>query len=89
MDDPGFKVLPISPDNLSLVLEVYRQCEDFLALGPEARASLEMVKQDIAGSQQQGGLYCGLFDLSGRLMGVLDYIPAGFQGDPAQVFLEL
>ena len=56
MDDPGFKVLPISPDNLSLVLEVYRQCEDFLALGPEARASLEMVKQDIAGSQQQGGL---------------------------------
>jgi GNAT superfamily N-acetyltransferase len=89
MDDPGFKVLPISPDKLSLVLEVYRQCEDFLALGPEARASLEMVKRDIAGSQQQGGLYCGIFDLSGRLMGVLDYIPAGFQGDPAQAFLEL
>ena len=89
MDGPGFRIFLISPDNLLPVLEVYRQCEDFLGLGPDPQASLEMVQRDIAGSQQQGGSYCGIYDPSGRLMGVLDYIPAGFESDPTHAFLEL
>jgi hypothetical protein len=59
MNDPGFRIIPITPEDLLPVLEVYRQCEDFLALGSDARALLEIVQRDIAGSEQQGGCTAG------------------------------
>ena len=46
---------PYEERDLPAVLEVYRQCEDFLALGPVARASLQMVQQDLAISRQENG----------------------------------
>jgi hypothetical protein len=38
---------PITSKDYVAVLEVYRQCEDFLSLGPEPKASLAMVRKDI------------------------------------------
>jgi hypothetical protein len=54
----GYSIRPVvqSEPELRRVLAVYQQCEDFLALGPVATASLEMVKADLALSQQEGGL---------------------------------
>ncbi len=54
-------IRPIVNSDLPAVLEVYRQSEDFLALGPDPRASLEMVEKDQALSRQQGGVFCGIF----------------------------
>ena len=54
-------IRPILDSDLPAVLEVYRQSEDFLALGPDPHASLEMAAKDRALSRQQGGVFCGIF----------------------------
>ena len=51
----NFTIRPIEDADLPAVLEVYRQSQDFLALGPAAAASPEMVEADRALSRQEGG----------------------------------
>ncbi len=82
-------VRPIVDSDLPAVLEVYHQCEDFLALGPNPYASPEMVAADRELSSEHGGEYCGLFNEDDQLMGVFDFIRSGFEGDAACAFLEL
>ena len=78
------------PGVLAAVLEVYRQCEDFLAIGPQPHASLEMVLADLQLSQDLGSLFCGItLPPSNAMAGVVDYLPAGFEGNPQHAFLEL
>lgn len=79
----------MSKNELDAILNVYRQCEDFLALGPVSTASKEMVMQDLAFSEQAGGVFCGIHDDNGKMIGVLDYVPGHFEGDPGCAFLEL
>jgi len=86
---PAFQIRPIDSASEREALEVYRQCEDFLALGPVATASLEMVRADMDHSRAQGGIFCGIFNEAGQMMGILDYLPRGFEGDPHAAFLEL
>jgi ribosomal protein S18 acetylase RimI-like enzyme len=75
--------------DLDAVLDVYRQCEDFLALGPEPVASMAMVLRDIETSQREGGLFRGIFAADGRMVGVVDAVPSGFEGDPRLALLSL
>lgn len=82
-------IRPVAPDEYVAVLDVYRQCEDFLALGPVATASMSMVRADLEHSQNEGGLFCGIFEPDGRMIGVVDYVPGGYQGDPQAAFLSL
>ncbi len=84
-----FSVRPLSEADLDDVLAVYRQCEDFLALGPVPTASMAMVRADWQLSQGQGGVFCGIYDPGGVLMGVLDVIPSGFEGAADEACLEL
>ncbi len=56
----SFEIRPVTPADLPAVLEVYRLCEDFLALGPVATASMQMVLKDIEISKGEGGLFCSL-----------------------------
>ncbi len=84
-----FHIRPIFEADLPAVLEAYRQCEDFLALGPQSKASMDMVLADLQLSRDQGGIFTGIFDPRERLMGVLDYIPAGFCSAPEDAFIEL
>jgi len=84
----SIEIRPIQADDLPGILEVYRQCQDFLALGPEPVASLEMVQTDIEVSQQEGGIFCGIFNPEGPI-GVLDYSPVNFQGNPQHAFISL
>lgn len=82
-------VRPITQDDLDAVLEVYRQCEDFLALGPVPRASMSMVLNDIEYSRTEGGTFCGIFTPEGQMLGVVDYVPRGFEGNPEIAALSL
>jgi len=85
----SFEVRTITQDDLGSVLDVYRQCEDFLALGPEATVSMAMVLKDIEISQREGGVFCGVYAADGRMIGVVDFVPSNFEGDPHIAFLSL
>ncbi len=65
---------PIAPHELKSTLEVYRQCEDFLSLGPVPKASMAMVMADIEHSSQARGIYCGIWRDCTQV-GVLDFTP--------------
>jgi ribosomal protein S18 acetylase RimI-like enzyme len=86
---PCFHVHPIAPHEFDAVFQVYRQCEDFLALGPQPHASPEMVAADLKHSQEEGGLFCGIYDDSREMLGIVDFVSRGYVGDPSQAFLSL
>lgn len=86
---PDFTLKPVTEKDLDVLLILYRQCEDFLALGPEPQASPEMVLADLAHAREQGGSFCGIYDPAGTLMGVIEVIPQGFAGNPAHAFISL
>lgn len=75
--------------DLPALLEVYRACEDFLSLGPNPHASTEMVLGDLALSRASGGVFHGICDEAGCLIGVADWIPSGFEGRPETAFIDL
>ena len=85
----SFKIAPIAEPHLPQVLEVYQQCEDFLALGPIPKASIDMVKADIDHSKEENGLFCGVFDHKENLMGIVDLVPNMFEGNPGNAFISL
>jgi ribosomal protein S18 acetylase RimI-like enzyme len=87
--DTSLEIRTITSDDLDTVLAVYRQCEDFLALCPVPVASMEMVLKDIEISQGGGGLFCGIFTSAGEMIGVIDYVPANYEGDPSHAYLSL
>jgi ribosomal protein S18 acetylase RimI-like enzyme len=82
-------IRPIQESDLPAVLEVYHQCEDFLALGPVPTASLEMVAADRELSRAQGSQYNGLFAEDGTLMGIFDFVRSGYHGDSGCAYIEL
>ena len=89
---PGFRIRPLAntPADLAGVLAVYRQCEDFLSLGPVAQASPEMVQADLALSREEGGSFHAIEDTqNGEMVGIVDYVLSGFEGDPELAFLGL
>lgn len=86
---PGLQIRPIGEADLDAALAVYRQCEDFLALGPVPHASPGMVQADLELSRRQGGLFCGVYDGHGTMVGVVDFVPNGFEGNPQHAFLSL
>jgi ribosomal protein S18 acetylase RimI-like enzyme len=89
IQDNSFEIRPITQDDLAAVLDVYRQCEDFLALGPVPTASMEMVLSDVEHSQKEGGVFCGIYAADGEMMGIVDYVPSNFEGNPQSAFLSL
>lgn len=89
IQDTAFSLRLLDVSDLPALLEVYRACEDFLALGPNPRASTEMVLGDLALSSAAGGMFRGICDGAGSLIGVADWIPTGFEGNPETAFIEL
>lgn len=85
----NFAIHPIKRGDLSAVLEVYRQCEDFLRLGPVATASMEMVLKDIQLSQEEGGFFCGIIIADGKMIGIVDFVANNYQEDPQAASLAL
>jgi RimJ/RimL family protein N-acetyltransferase len=62
-----------APTDVPAILEVYRQCEDFLSLGPVPVASRAMVTADIKHAETANGSFCVIEDEAGRVMGVLEF----------------
>lgn len=85
----NFSLRALDDSDLPALLDLYRACEDFLALGPHPLASLEMVLCDLAISQENGGTFQGIFDPNGQLTGVADWIAGGFEGNTDTAFIEL
>jgi len=85
----GLIIRPVSEADADAILEVYRQSEDFLALGPEPEASKEMVINDLLQSRAVGGIFCGIYYQDEKLIGVVDFIPEGYKGNKAAAYLEL
>ncbi len=84
-----FEIRPVRDDERGAILDVYRECEDFLALGPVAQASMAMVEADLRLSEKSGGVFCGIYQPDGKMIGVLDIVLRLYEGDPSQAFLEL
>lgn len=84
-----FTIRPVREDETPAILEVYHQSEDFLALGPHPQASVEMVAADLAESRRLGAIFCGIYTLQGQMIGVLDYLAGGYEGNPKHAFLLL
>jgi ribosomal protein S18 acetylase RimI-like enzyme len=86
-----FTIRPVNENGeAGAILEVYRQCEDFLALGPVAQASMQMVQVDLAHSRDEGGVFCGIYaHPDGQMMGIVDFMQAGFNGEPELAFISL
>lgn len=84
-----FIVWPIGIAEAQAILTVYEQCEDFLALGPQPRATLDMVLADLQLSVEEGGIFCGIYNAHNVMVGVVDFVRRGFEGDPCRAFLSL
>ena len=51
---------------------------------------MAMVLTDIDVSKTEGGIFCGIYaTASGTMIGIIDFIPGGYHGDPQTAFLEL
>jgi ribosomal protein S18 acetylase RimI-like enzyme len=70
------------------ILDLYRQCEDFLSLGPSPAATCEMVLEDLRHSARELGVYSGVFEAD-RLIGVVDWIDPPYGGDAKKGFISL
>jgi ribosomal protein S18 acetylase RimI-like enzyme len=83
-----YVIKPLTPPEYPAVVEAYRQCEDFLMLGPVHQASMDMVLKDIQEADVEGGLYRGIF--SGKeLIGVVSYVPSHFEFKTVDAFILL
>jgi GNAT superfamily N-acetyltransferase len=72
------------------ILAVYHLCEDFLALGPCPVASMTMVEADLEISENAHADYCGIYlGETGKMVGVMDILPTGFEGDARSAYIEL
>lgn len=89
MNNDLFEIRPITDNNLKEVLEVYQQSEDFLALGSEPKATLTMVLHDREASCKEKGDFCGIYTLSGKIVGVIMYVPSYFKGSDHVAFISL
>jgi RimJ/RimL family protein N-acetyltransferase len=83
------EIRPVGRDDAGALLGVYRACEDFLGLGLQPKADMAMVLKDLDGARQCGGLFCGIHDATGRMIGVVDFTPRGFAGRPEVAFVSL
>ena len=90
IQDDDLIIRPFQAGDLEQVLEIYRQCEDFLALGPVPTASLEMVKADLRLSEREGGIFCVILARQGgEMLGIVDFVLSGWEGNPRAAFLSL
>jgi ribosomal protein S18 acetylase RimI-like enzyme len=91
MVDPGGKwtIREAGEEDVGELLSVYRDCEDFLALGPAAKASPEMVLADLKTCRTEGGKFYGIYLRGGPIVGVLDFVRGNFRGQADTAYIAL
>ena len=88
IQEKGFVIKSVDERDMDEIFEVYRQCEDFLSLGPVPYASKQMILDDFEISREEGGSFCGIY-VSGEMVGVVDFVLSNFEGNPSHAFLSL
>jgi ribosomal protein S18 acetylase RimI-like enzyme len=83
------EIRPVGREAADALLGVYRACEDFLGLGPQSKADMAVVLKDLDGSRKLGGVFCSIHDATGGMIGVVDFTPGGFEGQPGVAFVSL
>jgi RimJ/RimL family protein N-acetyltransferase len=75
------------------VVEIYRQTPRFIVElngRPAESIGLEMVEEDAARAAHHGAVFAGLFlRESSTMIGVADWVPAGYKGRPSQAWIAL
>lgn len=75
------------------VIEVYRQSPRFIVElngRPAESIGLEMVEEDAAQAANHGARFTGFFPRdSGRMIGVADFVPGGYKGQPSRAWIAL
>lgn len=56
-----FTIREVSEKDIDEIFGVYKNCEDFLSLGPIPHASKQMILDDFKISEEEGGLFCGIY----------------------------
>ncbi len=74
--------------DIDSIYNIYKNCEDFLSLGPVPIASKQMILDDFKISEDEGGIYCGIF-FQGKMIGIIDFVLSGFEGNPCNSYLSL
>lgn len=83
-----FTIQKVDRKDIDKIYDVYKNCEDFLSLGPVPTASYEMILNDLQISEDEGGIYCGIF-MKDKMIGVIDFVLSNFEGNPSHSYLSL
>jgi ribosomal protein S18 acetylase RimI-like enzyme len=78
----------VDRNDIDRIYHVYKNCEDFLSLGPVPTASKQMILDDFNISEEEGGIYCGIF-LNDIMIGIIDFVLSGYEGNPNHAYLSL
>ncbi len=83
-----YTIQKVDKEEVESIYNVYKNCEDFLSLGPISTATKEMVLDDLRLSEKEGGLFCGIF-LEGEMVGIIDFVLSGYKDNPNHAYLSL
>jgi ribosomal protein S18 acetylase RimI-like enzyme len=83
-----FTIKDVGKSEINAILQVYKQCEDFLSLGPIPYASERMVLDDLELSKKEGGIFCGIF-IDAEMVGIVDFVLDNFDGNLNNAFILL
>lgn len=84
----GFSIKDIDVNDINSILQVYKQCEDFLSSGPVSTASKQMVLDDLKLSKEEGGVFCGIY-IDDKMIGIVDFVLDNFEEKPNTAFISL
>ena len=85
----GLAIVPIGYCQADAVLGVYAACEDFLSLGPQLKATMEMVMKDLEDSKKHDRTFCGIYDGKNGMVGIVDFARRGHEGRSDRASLAL
>lgn len=88
MKDKDLEIKEASENDFNSIFEVYKNCEDFLSLGPESKASKKMVLSDMKISKEESGIYCCIYK-NEKVIGIIDFIPKGYELDNKKAYISL
>ena len=88
MKEKDLEIKKASENDFNSIFEVYKNCEDFLSLGPESKASKKMVLSDMKISKEQSGIYCCIYK-NEKVIGIIDFIPKGYELDNRKAYISL
>jgi len=74
-----FEIRPLTACKLDSAVQVYRHSGEGYRAGS---VTGQTVLEDMDLSRAEGGIFCGIYNQEDDLVGVVDFVPAGFSGLP-------